>query len=791
MTFVSLNRRIEQLPLVLAGPVLRRTGEQAVTVWLALKEARTVRLEVVANAVPDQVVLRGERPTVRLGERLHVVAVTARPQLGPLEPGQLYLYDLDLGNGQRLASTNVLSSAGGLGAASTVAYPGLAITLPSFSLPPQQLSALRIVHGSCRKAHGEGFDALAALDTMLAASAGDALGRPHHLFLTGDQIYGDDVADALLHVLVDARTALGLPAESLPAAALDAPELRPGRRGRYATDVAGMSAVYGVGGEDWQVAKSHLLTFAEYSLMYLFAWSPVLWPAPGDLPAYASVFPDGPPTGLMASKRKHQKHYDEELAALERFRATLAPVRRALANVATYMIFDDHDVTDDWFINQAWCDRVLKQPAGRQVVQNALLAYALFQAWGNTPDAFEQGWGAGLLAAAQAWTGSTPILASTVEGDRLRHPATWPSWSFRVLGPAVTAAGGTGPRYEVVVIDPRTWRAFPGSSGDPAALIDDGQMAIQLPQAEPTVELSFVVAPAPVVGNPLVESIQELVAVGPYATFVGDREMWELHRGTYEALLARLAARGAPGADGRRQSRVVLLSGDVHYGFTTRLQYWGDRPFRDLAPEASDLVAAQLTSSACKNEESKTHLVHAVGYGKPRRLRLKRSFGWRVRPTGQELQFSTDVREEVRIDVRPWTLEGEPPILDAEAMPPAILANKPPDWVYRRDYLGAEGDPLAPGDWALLYAASVAPPLTELAGVRGAIAKLLGRSVVGVNNLGEVRISWGLGEDKAVTHALWWRKGGDGQTPATIQPLRSFTVSLSFKDANYPRPTLP
>jgi hypothetical protein len=67
---------------------------------------------------------------------------------------------------------------------------------------------LRIVHGSCRKAHGEGLDALALLDSLITGKAGSAYDRPHQLLLTGDQIYADDVADILLVMVNDAGEAL-------------------------------------------------------------------------------------------------------------------------------------------------------------------------------------------------------------------------------------------------------------------------------------------------------------------------------------------------------------------------------------------------------------------------------------------------------------------------------------------------------------------------------------------------------------------------------------------------------
>jgi hypothetical protein len=48
-------------------------------------------------------------------------------------------------------------------------------------------------------------------------------------------------------------------------------------------------------------------------------------------------------------------------------------------------------ITDDWYLNPIWRDRVLTSPLGKTVIRNGMLAYALFQGWGNDPVAFEAG----------------------------------------------------------------------------------------------------------------------------------------------------------------------------------------------------------------------------------------------------------------------------------------------------------------------------------------------------------------------------------------------------------------
>jgi hypothetical protein len=75
----------------------------------------------------------------------------------------------------------------------------------------------------------------------------------------------------------------------------------------------------------------------------------------------------------------------------------LPKARRALANVPVYMMLDDHEVTDDWNLNPMWKDRVYTNPLGKTVLRNGILAYALFQGWGNDPEYFESGPAAELL----------------------------------------------------------------------------------------------------------------------------------------------------------------------------------------------------------------------------------------------------------------------------------------------------------------------------------------------------------------------------------------------------------
>lgn len=140
---------------------------------------------------------------------------------------------------------------------------------PTFTLRPQQLDQLKIVYGSCRKPHGGGFDTLPLLDCLLERAASNAQERPHQLSLTGDQVYGDDVADPLQWIATALGDTLLGWEEPLPvdhANTLPSKQLPAGKRDQLATQKAGFTA--GLDNKEEKVT-SHFLSFGEYCALYL------------------------------------------------------------------------------------------------------------------------------------------------------------------------------------------------------------------------------------------------------------------------------------------------------------------------------------------------------------------------------------------------------------------------------------------------------------------------------------------------------------------------------------------
>ncbi|MBW4642735.1 MAG: PhoD-like phosphatase [Goleter apudmare HA4340-LM2] len=601
-----------KLPLILAGPILQHTEPESVTVWIALKHSCQVELKVYETTNHGEVLgnclLQGTRSTCALGRYLHIVAVTARSKVGDcLTNEYIYAYDLEftIADQSRHTLQQALCSS---------SFPDISISYfghqkPTFVLPPNRLPDLRIVHASCRKPHGHGFDALPILDGLIAATANQPRKRPHQLFLTGDQIYGDDVAAPSLWVASTLGDALLGWEEQLPVGQpnnvcyVTPQELPPGERAKVATVQAGFTA--GFSNKTAKVS-SHLLSLGEYYATYLLAWSPVCWP---------HQFPQGK---QVTRDRTAIRHWNQAVRDLRQFIYTLGKVRRAIANTPTYSIFDDHDVTDDWNLNQAWCLRVLGMPLGRRVVQNALLAYAVFQAWGNTPKQFTSDQpGEKLLLAAQAWSDSqgTDTDAYNAIARYVGMPATDPRTSLPCFVPdgevlildrdsqALTWNYTVRSHcHEVIVLDTRTWRGYSAEDKAiappmllcPQALKQQLQKPLQQTSIPTNIQATFIVAPTNVFGLKVIDWVHhcQLRSGKVFSTDVGDG--WNIHTEALAQFLTTIF---------NQRQQVIILSGDIHYGCVGRLSY---QPTNVRSPS----ILVHLTASALKNEETLTRLIH-------------------------------------------------------------------------------------------------------------------------------------------------------------------------------------
>ena len=488
MPWASLSTTLASKPRVLAGPLLRKVTPQSVTVWLALRKPGSVTLKVFA-ASENFRLLEGTRHSVALGANLHIVAVTATVQAPTtaLVEGLIYRYDLTFA-----FDDNQSADLGTATGNAQLAYPPF--TKPTFCLPPKDVNNLRILHSSCRLPHGQGRDALPLVSELIAQTAQTPLQRPHQLLLMGDQIYADDVGAAMLVMLTDASDVLLGWQETLPVPAshggpLKAHDLSPFLRDSTLED-AGFTS------ED---LICHLMALGEYLSMYLFVWADVLWNS-NTIPSFADVVANVR-TNVDPRVFKRwdaflevkQQGVESQIVQLQMFATVLPEVRRALANIPSYMICDDHEVTDDWNMTFDIAVKLHGDPLGRRILRNGIVAYSVCQHWGNVPEQFLEVDatlpGTRLLKLLSGGTAATyESNAATIDGIVAIHSGAEIAARKAVYhdaGSLIFNYTVEGPGHQVIVTDTRTWRSFPRRGGEAPDLLPPHQFAAQIQQVQP------------------------------------------------------------------------------------------------------------------------------------------------------------------------------------------------------------------------------------------------------------------------------------------------------------------
>ena len=542
----------DTLPAVLAGPMLRRLEPKRLALWLvgSRELMMTLRLRV-SDRSWDITLGQDHCQIVQVGHQafIHLIDVQLEDEL---PQDSLIGYDLLIDN---------------IGIAEWAPHLLYAnAPTPNFILHSR---IHQLVHGSCRKPHHHADEGLLCVDRLLA-SASTAAERPALLMMSGDQVYADDVAGPMLRAIHALIERLGLFDEYLEGAVVDDSASLYGHRASYyhradllpALDSNKTLRERFFGGAKKPIftsstADNHLVTFAEVLAMYLLVWSPTPWTLIAPQPPQLS--------------HEELKRYAREQVQIDRFRDGLPEVARVFAHLPTLMIFDDHDITDDWNLSAQWEETAYGHPFSKRIIGNALLAYLLCQGWGNQPDAFGE-----LVGQAQALTRRPQAnhLDAAAQDDLLETLLKFQQWHY-VL-PTTPA---------LVVLDTRTrrWRsefALKQPSGllDWEALSELQQELLDHPSA-------IIVSPAPIFGVKLIETVQKVFSWCGHPLLV-DAENWMAHRGCAQVILNIFRHSRTPG-------NYVVLSGDVHYSFVYEVLI----RHRNAGPRIW-----QITSSGIKNE---------------------------------------------------------------------------------------------------------------------------------------------------------------------------------------------
>jgi hypothetical protein len=237
-------------------------------------------------------------------------------------------------------------------------------------------------------------------------------------------------------------------------------------------------------------------------------------------------------------------------------------IRWLFSTVSTAMVFDDHDVHDDWNISQAWLDAAREHEWWREHIVDALASYWIYQHIGNLAPGHHAD--DELLQRVKQADDGWPILAEFARAaDRSTDGTRWSYW--RDLG-----------RTRLVVIDSRAGRVLEEGR---RSMLDEEEWDWLGRLFEGDFDHLLVATSLPWLlgrGMHYAEAWSEAVAGGAWGSALAplgervrrtvDLEHWPAFQDSF-GRLAELVRSVAAGERGRAPASVVVLSGDVHHAY--------------------------------------------------------------------------------------------------------------------------------------------------------------------------------------------------------------------------------
>jgi hypothetical protein len=243
-------------------------------------------------------------------------------------------------------------------------------------------------------------------------------------------------------------------------------------------------------------------------------------------------------------------------------------IRWLLSTVPSAMIFDDHDVHDDWNTSRDWVREIRSTGWWDERITGAFMSYWIYQHIGNLePEALEKD---ELFARVRACDDAEELLREFAwRADRAVDST---QWSFRRdIGPA-----------RLVMIDSRAGRVL---DPDRRCMVDEREWGFIADAARAPcrhillgTSLPWLLAP----GMHDLEAWNEAVAEGAWGRWAQplgeklrqgmDLEHWAAFRDSFDRL-SELIEDIAAGRDGDPPQTVVALSGDVHHAYLMEVAF--------------------------------------------------------------------------------------------------------------------------------------------------------------------------------------------------------------------------
>jgi hypothetical protein len=280
-------------------------------------------------------------------------------------------------------------------------------------------------------------------------------------------------------------------------------------------------------------------------------------------------------------------------------------IRWLLSTVSSAMIFDDHDVHDDWNISESWLEQMRATDWWGEHCIGALTSYWVYQHLGNlTPELIREN---EILARLKGEEDGEETLREFVRGsDREREGSRW-SYCRDV--------GGT----RLIVIDSRAGRVLDEGERE---MVDAAEWDWITEHTEGDFDHLLLATSLPYLLGPgmqYVEAWSEAVVGGAWGERMSrlgeklrqrmDLEHWGAFQDTFHKMVELQRAVGA-GERGRAPASIVTLSGDVHHAYLFEIAY----------PKGSGIQSAiwQAVCSPYRNPlDSQERKVIEMGMSRP------------------------------------------------------------------------------------------------------------------------------------------------------------------------------
>ena len=245
-------------------------------------------------------------------------------------------------------------------------------------------------------------------------------------------------------------------------------------------------------------------------------------------------------------------------------------IRWLLSTVPSAMIFDDHEVGDDWNISASWVEEIRHQPWWNDQIVGGYASYWIYQHLGNlSPDELERDHlYAAVLGADDAW----PVLRDFAYRTHREPDGT--RWSYH------RDFGNT----RLLIVDARGGRIL---EEERRAMVDEDERRWIEDRATGGFDHLLIGTSLPLLLGPGMHHLQawtERLARGVWGARAAswaenlrrseDLDHWASFHDSFAAMIGLIGS-VATGQRGDPPSTVLVLSGDVHHGYLAEAEFRG------------------------------------------------------------------------------------------------------------------------------------------------------------------------------------------------------------------------